>query len=160
MVHSTRERMSFVHVVYSSVCPPPPFGPARGACVHRGTHTAHKERNIKLQSTRGVTELSVFRRSKNSQCFWFLWTLSVFPRVARLRLLAVSPKGSSLPRLVWVQHYTALVTVQTLQCCSRVPSLDDHSETKASVTMLSSISRKWKKEEKKKRKRAISEMTL
>lgn len=39
-------------------------------CVYWGTHTARKERNIKLQSTRGITELSVWQSSCIYVCKW------------------------------------------------------------------------------------------
>lgn len=81
-----------------------------------------------------------------SQCFWFSCdSLTVSPPCSQINVT-----GSSLPRLVGVQHcthshthsHTHCFILHTLQCCSCVLSLDgDHSETKASVLMLSSISR-------------------
>lgn len=107
----------FKSVIHSSVCPPSPFGPASGVCSLRHTHTAHKERNIKQQSTRGVTELSVWMCHSVSdfyqRCVFFHVCVSVtvclFSPPSWLpdyRYTGRESKGSSLPRLVGVQHYT------------------------------------------------------
>ncbi len=109
MVHSTKERMSShvrpwlslwnvqLHCLVQRV-----------VCVYWGTHTPLIKREIlKLQSTRGITELSAWLRDKVSQCFWFLWTLCVFrsvwsPPEGQTVATGCLSKGSSLPRLVGV----------------------------------------------------------
>lgn len=59
----------------------------------------------KSRSDRGVTErVTVFMIRVNAACFQV--RTSGFLLVVRLPLLAASQKGSSLPRLVGVQHYT------------------------------------------------------
>lgn len=85
-----------------------------------------------------------------SQCFWFSCdSLTVSPPCSQTNVTGskfTPPSGGSaalhtLTKTLTHPH-THRFILHTLQCCSHVLSLDgDHSETKASVLTLSSISR-------------------
>lgn len=100
---------------------------------------------------------------KKSQCFWFFYVFydrCVFSCMWQSLCFRRLPDWRYWPRVqrevhapTWWEYSTAQTNIaqsaQHTRCCSRLPSLNgDHSETKESATMFSSISKRTAEAEK------------